>query len=803
MERSFKLIGAAAVSGLAAAAAAASALAIRSIDTADKMGEAAQAAGTTVERFSALTYAGKLAGVSQEQLSSSLIFLSKNLQKANQATQEGRAAQSALATLFKGNIPVFRDSGEAFQEISKRLDELPDGLQKTALAAQTLGTKTGAALIPMTKGLDEAIQRAQKLGIVITGDTARSADKFNDTIEDMHAAINGLGISLASALLPHLQKLATALLENIEKLTSSKDNMLALKQSVQVLASGIVILGGSLYMVGQAAGVAISSIDAFWRVLKEIPGTKAAREAVEFGLAEIKASTEQFTAAWKGFKETYNAIWDDTKTNAEDATNAIKNSGTVLQEAVDPKKAEALVSSLRENVELMGKTAGEAAAYRVELEGGSKALQQQAFHWATLAEAIKAATSAMPKPTAPINIPGLLEAGNINLNNRPKIPVPGTDATATVRSMSFEQNGQEILVPTAVNDRILSSAEAIRRYEQTGEHLGKFASAAFADAYAEQLHNDYEAGKFDVPINSAAITTNLSKITAPIDTASIEIAASLKRMVPPEITQTLPDAFGQLTVKIQGLDDELQKQADALNRENRPAIEKYNEEMAKLQLLQDKFGLSAGAAAIEAAKIKEQLLQTSPIAVATRQALDEMFTQAIFRAKGFKDALGNVLERMAELIFQVKVLDPLLNKLFSINPATGASTGGGGILGSIFGAIGGLFGGSSAIGVVGAGTGVGGFGIPLIAGFASGGQVSGGVPIMVGEKGPEYFVPNTSGRIIPNGGMGTKATFVFNVDARGADAGIEQRVYKVLRETAPVIVDNAVAKMIDLQRRTA
>ena len=43
------------------------------------------------------------------------------------------------------------------------------------------------------------------------------------------------------------------------------------------------------------------------------------------------------------------------------------------------------------------------------------------------------------------------------------------------------------------------------------------------------------------------------------------------------------------------------------------------------------------------------------------------------------------------------------------------------------------------------------FGIP---GFAEGGNVKAGGPIMVGEKGPELFVPPSSGKIIPNNQLG-------------------------------------------------
>ncbi|ADD94957.1 hypothetical protein, partial [uncultured phage MedDCM-OCT-S01-C58] len=57
-------------------------------------------------------------------------------------------------------------------------------------------------------------------------------------------------------------------------------------------------------------------------------------------------------------------------------------------------------------------------------------------------------------------------------------------------------------------------------------------------------------------------------------------------------------------------------------------------------------------------------------------------------------------------------------------------------------------------------------------GRAAGGPVSGGTPYMVGEKGPELFVPNTSGTIVPNNklGGGGATNVVVNVDAKGSSA---------------------------------
>jgi hypothetical protein len=51
-------------------------------------------------------------------------------------------------------------------------------------------------------------------------------------------------------------------------------------------------------------------------------------------------------------------------------------------------------------------------------------------------------------------------------------------------------------------------------------------------------------------------------------------------------------------------------------------------------------------------------------------------------------------------------------------------------------------------------------------GRANGGPVSSGTSYIVGERGPELFVPNTSGKIIPNGGSGGGST--INVTVNGA-----------------------------------
>ena len=111
----------------------------------------------------------------------------------------------------------------------------------------------------------------------------------------------------------------------------------------------------------------------------------------------------------------------------------------------------------------------------------------------------------MPNPS------GMVVPGNIDLGMQPRIP-NADGSISSVRSASFQdEHGREVLIPTvSLEGRLLSMPEAINQYQKTGKHLGMFKGPDKADAYAEQLHNDYAAGK--IKGQGAAGITSLDSI---------------------------------------------------------------------------------------------------------------------------------------------------------------------------------------------------------------------------------------------------------------------------------------------------
>lgn len=121
--------------------------------------------------------------------------------------------------------------------------------------------------------------------------------------------------------------------------------------------------------------------------------------------------------------------------------------------------------------------------YKVE-EAAAKSAESAALR---AAQAIDELSRALTKPN------GLIEAGNIDLFNRPQRQ-NADGSVSTVRSTSFGTDKGEVLVPTIdPNGKLLSDIEAIQRYQLTGEHLGIFKTAEDATHFAELLHKQQEA----------------------------------------------------------------------------------------------------------------------------------------------------------------------------------------------------------------------------------------------------------------------------------------------------------------------
>ena len=159
-----------------------------------------------------------------------------------------------------------------------------------------------------------------------------------------------------------------------------------------------------------------------------------------------------------------------------------------------------------------------------------------------------------------------------------------------------------------------------------------------------------------------------------------------------------------------------------------------------------------------AKKLKEKF---DAIGKSVEQNIVQNLTDAVMGAQTLGDALNAVLQNLQRQLVQMAVQSAVggIGNLFSsvLGAAFGGGGGGGGLASSAK-----L--GAQATAMTGIPSGE-----DLLPGsFANGGNPPVGKVSIVGEKGPELFVPQKSGTIIPNHALGGSTNVVVNVDASGS-----------------------------------
>jgi len=155
------------------------------------------------------------------------------------------------------------------------------------------------------------------------------------------------------------------------------------------------------------------------------------------------------------------------------------------------------------------------------------------------------------------------------------------------------------------------------------------------------------------------------------------------------------------------------------------------------------------------------------------QSMEDAFVNFVKTGKlDFKSLADSIIADMARITFR-----QMVSGFF------GGSSGGGGFnILSMFG----LGGGSVPL--------------PPIPMRAAGGSVSSGSPYIVGENGPELFMPSRSGSIIPDSMMSGSSGVVVN-QTINISTGVQQTVRAEIQSLLPQISNAAKAAVIDAKRR--
>jgi hypothetical protein len=204
-----------------------------------------------------------------------------------------------------------------------------------------------------------------------------------------------------------------------------------------------------------------------------------------------------------------------------------------------------------------------------------------------------------------------------------------------------------------------------------------------------------------------------------------------------------------------------EREAMRVYAETRTALEQYNEELERLNelKLQESDIITDEVYARAVDQLNEKYLEASRASEELRRAQEgiaDAFADAIVEGRNFGEAISAVLKDLASQLIRTALVG-------------GGKGGGTGLFGFLFEGLDGLFGGARA----------------------NGGPVTGGRAYLVGERGPELFVPPTSGSMLNApatdralaGGGGVNVHLTVN--APGAVEGVEKLVQRELMRAVP------------------
>jgi hypothetical protein len=185
-----------------------------------------------------------------------------------------------------------------------------------------------------------------------------------------------------------------------------------------------------------------------------------------------------------------------------------------------------------------------------------------------------------------------------------------------------------------------------------------------------------------------------------------------------------------------------------------------------------KLGEDAKEAAEE---LDKAALRTKGAADVAASSFGEAFTDIVMGTKRTKDAFASMASSIISQLLQILVVQDLVGAVGS--KSNGVVTPGKGLAGLFSGTL-----------------------HPAPPGKAIGGSVQGNSTYLVGERGPELFMPNSSGSIVPNNKMGGGGGVTVN-QTINISTGVSQTVRAEIAQLMPQISNSAKAAVLDAKQR--
>lgn len=345
------------------------------VDSADAAAKSAQMIGITTEALTGLQYAAGLSDVSTQTLNSSLLKFNKNIAAAANGTKAQAQAFADIGLSVKDANGNLKTADALLLEVSDKFAGYQDGAQKSALAQELFG-KSGAKMIPLLNGgaasINELTAQAERFGLVVSSETAKAAEQFNDSLTVMGSMNEGIAMQIAGDMLPVMNDFTGLLIDVSENSDAAATSASVLSGVLKTLATAGIVIGASFTATGQAIGAAAAVIGAAAR------GDFAqALDIAKNGIGDYKDTTEaaleRINKLWTG---DYKAAGEQAATTAKTLRESIKrtNVETEKQAETTKKATDAIqgqVAALQLQAATLGLSSEKATLYKLAQDGAT------------------------------------------------------------------------------------------------------------------------------------------------------------------------------------------------------------------------------------------------------------------------------------------------------------------------------------------------------------------------------------------------------------------------------------------------
>lgn len=219
------------------------ALVNKATQTADAIAKGAEKLGVSTDAYQELEYWASQNGISHEQMEKAVGRFNQRLGQAVNGNEKYASALKALGV----NLDEVRDgtlsTEDAYAQSIQTLSEMENEQDKVNLATELFGTRMARDLLPALNdgslSIEEAKEKAQELGLVLSEDQLKASEQFQDSWDDIKRSLGTAATQIGLDLMPMFQSIMDWVIEKLPVIRETFSNVFGFIQD----ATGWVVDG--------------------------------------------------------------------------------------------------------------------------------------------------------------------------------------------------------------------------------------------------------------------------------------------------------------------------------------------------------------------------------------------------------------------------------------------------------------------------------------------------------------------------------------------------------------------------------